>query len=69
MKLQIKKLKSDVNFLKTKSSRFQSKAAKLETENKSLRQQIEAVKGAVTAPSLPLPPIDGTVDEQPSATV
>ncbi len=69
MKLQIKKLKSDVSFLKIKSGRFQSKAAKLETENKSLRQQIEAVKGAVTAPSLPLPPIDGAVDEQPSATV
>ncbi len=66
MKLQIKKLKSEVHFLKIKSGKFEKKAAKAETENKSLRKKIEqisnlgaaALKGDETedaAPSLPPP--------------
>lgn len=67
MKLQIKKLKSEVHFLKVKSGKFEKKAAKAETENKSLRKKIEqisnlgvaALKGEESddaAPSLPPPP-------------
>ena len=44
MKLQLKKLKSDISFVKTKSGKFQKRVAKLEQENKSLRKQVEALK-------------------------
>lgn len=72
MKLQIKKLKSDVHFLKIKSGKFERKVAKLETENKSLRKQIGVSKGTDTAPSLPLPPIDDAAvkyEDEPTVTV
>ena len=54
MKIQIKKLKSDLSFVKTKSSKFEKRALKLEAENKSLRNQVEALQGKEgAAPSLP----------------
>lgn len=82
MKLQIKKLKSEVHFLKIKSGKFEKKAAKVETENKSLRKKIEqisnlgatALKGEDTedtAPSLPPPPVvdAATFKTEPEPTV
>lgn len=72
MKLQINKLKSDVHFHKIKSGKFERKAAKLETENKSLRKQIGALKGTDASPSLPLPPIDDAAvkyEDEPTVTV
>ncbi len=49
MKLQLKKLKADISFVKTKSGKFQKRVAKLEQENKSLRKQVEALKSSAAA--------------------
>jgi len=54
MKLQLIKLKAEVHFLKIKSGKFEKKAAKSEMDNKTLRKEIEALKGNDdAAPSLP----------------
>jgi hypothetical protein len=77
LKLQVKKLKSEVHFLKIKSGKFEKKAAKADTENKSLRKKIEqisnlgaeALKGEDTAPSLPPPPVVDAVAYKTEPTV
>mmetsp|Transcript_11030 Transcript_11030/g.21858 ORF Transcript_11030/g.21858 Transcript_11030/m.21858 type:complete len:483 (+) Transcript_11030:76-1524(+) len=69
MKLQIKKLKSEVHFLKIKSGKFEKKAAKSETENKSLRKQIEVLKSKDATPSLPLPSVPDAAAYEAEPTV
>lgn len=67
MKLQLIKLKAEVHFLKIKSGKFEKKAAKSEMDNKTLRKEIEALKGNDdAAPSLP--PADASAHEpEPTA--